>query len=106
MIFFSTPSRGQQVLTPLGSAQTTSLLVVLICFKKFSIDLSMLPSYQFICLLSWETGKGASEESSEAPWGLRGIRKLLATAAAAIIASATVVAVTAVAAAAAAQNED
>lgn len=31
MIFFSTPSRGQQVLTPLGSAQTTSLLVVLIC---------------------------------------------------------------------------
>ena len=27
----------------------------------------MLPSYQFICLLSWETGKGASEESSEAP---------------------------------------
>lgn len=66
----------------------------------------MLPSYQSICLLSWETGKGASEESSEAPWGLRGIRNLLATAAAAIIASATVVAVTAVAAAAAAQNED
>lgn len=63
-------------------------------------------SYQPICLLSWKMGKGASEESSEAPWGLRGIRKLLATAAAAIIASATVVAVTAIAAAAAAQNED
>ena len=30
MIFFSTLSRGQQVLTPLGSEQTTSLLVVLI----------------------------------------------------------------------------
>ena len=28
----STPSRGQQVLTPLGSVQTTSLLVVLIRF--------------------------------------------------------------------------
>ena len=30
MIFFSTLSRGQQVLTPLGSEQTTSLLVVMI----------------------------------------------------------------------------
>ena len=30
MIIFSTPFRGQQVLTPLGSEQTTSLLVVLI----------------------------------------------------------------------------
>ena len=30
MIFFSTPSRGRQVLTPLGVEQTTSLLVVLI----------------------------------------------------------------------------
>ena len=30
MINFSTPLRGQQVLTPLGSEQTTSLLVVLI----------------------------------------------------------------------------
>ena len=30
MIIFSAPSRGQQVLTPLGSEQTTSLLVVLI----------------------------------------------------------------------------
>ena len=30
MIIFSTPSRGQQVLTPLGVEQTTSLLVVLI----------------------------------------------------------------------------
>ena len=27
MIFFSTPFRGQQITTPLGSAQTTSLLV-------------------------------------------------------------------------------
>ena len=35
MIFFSTPSRGQQVLTPLGSEQTTSLLVVLIGYKGF-----------------------------------------------------------------------
>ena len=33
MIIFSTPSRGQQVLTPLGSEQTTSLLVVLIILK-------------------------------------------------------------------------
>ena len=31
MIIFSTPSRGQQVLPPLESEQTTSLLVVLIC---------------------------------------------------------------------------
>ena len=31
MIIFSAPSRGQQVLTPLGVEQTTSLLVVLIC---------------------------------------------------------------------------
>ena len=30
MIIFSAPSRGQQVLTPLGVEQTTSLLVVLI----------------------------------------------------------------------------
>ena len=30
MIIFSAPSRGQQVLPPLGSEQTTSLLVVLI----------------------------------------------------------------------------
>ena len=35
MIFFSTPSRGQQVLTPLGSAQTTSLLVVMISIKYY-----------------------------------------------------------------------
>ena len=34
MIIFSTPFRGQQVLTPLGSEQTTSLLVVLIMFGK------------------------------------------------------------------------
>ena len=33
MIIFSAPSRGQQVLTPLGSEQTTSLLVVLICLQ-------------------------------------------------------------------------
>ena len=51
-------------------------------------------------------GKGASEESSEAPWGLRGNRKLIATADADIIASATDVAVTAVDAAEAAQNEE
>ena len=30
MIIFSAPSRAQQVLTPLGSEQTTSLLVVLV----------------------------------------------------------------------------
>ena len=48
MIFFSTPSRGQQVLTPLGSAQTTSLLVVLICgtlivihYKLYAYALNM-----------------------------------------------------------------
>ena len=34
MIFFSTPSRGQQVLTPLGSVQTTSKLVVLIVVSE------------------------------------------------------------------------
>ena len=34
MIIFSTPSRGQQVLTPLGSEQTTSLLVVLIVVRR------------------------------------------------------------------------
>ena len=66
----------------------------------------MLPSYQSICLLSWETGKGASEESSEAPWGLRGIRKLLATAAAAVVAATAIVVEHAAVAAAAAQNED
>ena len=42
MIFFSTPSRGQQVLTPLGSEQTTSLLVVLIVF----LDKEKLLFYQ------------------------------------------------------------
>lgn len=36
MINFSTPLRGQQVLTPLGSEQTTSLLVVLIVYRKFT----------------------------------------------------------------------
>jgi len=75
-------------------------------FSKVFHRFKHVSSYQSICLLSWKMGKGASEESSEAPWGLRGIRKLLTTAAAAIITSATVVAVTAVAAAAAAQNED
>ena len=34
MIIFSTPFRGQQALTPLGSEQTTSLLVVLILPNK------------------------------------------------------------------------
>ena len=34
MIFFSTPFRGQQVLTPLGSEQTTSLLVVMISLPQ------------------------------------------------------------------------
>ena len=34
MIIFSTPFRGQQVLTPLGSEQTTSLLVVLIVLAE------------------------------------------------------------------------
>ena len=34
MIFFSTPSRGQQV-TPLGSVQTSSVLVVLIHLSHF-----------------------------------------------------------------------
>ena len=34
MIIFSAPSRGQQVLTPLGVEQTTSLLVVLIYCKE------------------------------------------------------------------------
>ena len=32
MIFFGTLSRDQQVLTPLGSEQTTSFLVVVITF--------------------------------------------------------------------------
>ena len=42
MIFFSTPSRGQQVLTPLGSEQTTSLLVVLIIFMRCMVFYSLL----------------------------------------------------------------
>ena len=42
MIIFSAPSRGQQVLTPLGSEQTTSLLVVLI---HFPLDIRPCMSY-------------------------------------------------------------
>ncbi|MBQ4547085.1 MAG: hypothetical protein IJA17_08005, partial [Oscillospiraceae bacterium] len=34
MVIFSAPSRGQQVLTLLGSEQTTSLLVVMIISRK------------------------------------------------------------------------
>ena len=41
MIIFSTPFRGQQVLTPLGSEQTTSLLVVLIA----AFRLNKTPNY-------------------------------------------------------------
>ena len=51
MIFFSTPSRGQQVLTPLGSAQTTSLLVVMIFLWFFNIVLLKLTTKFFWCLL-------------------------------------------------------
>ena len=46
MIFFSTPSRGQQVLTPLGSAQTTSLLVVLIGLFTVTFRKSALHHFQ------------------------------------------------------------
>ena len=40
MIIFSAPSRGQQVLTPLGVEQTTSLLVVLIAYLQRRAGLS------------------------------------------------------------------
>ena len=42
MIFFSTPSRGQQVLTPLGSEQTTSLLVVMIIVLHTTIHIALI----------------------------------------------------------------
>ena len=72
--------------------------------SKVSIDLRMLPAISpFVSCHG--SGKKAPRRNQKR-LGLRGIRKLLATAAAAISASATVVAVTAVAAAAAAQNED
>lgn len=41
MIIFSAPSRGQQVLTPLGVEQTTSLLVVLIMAKTEEITVHL-----------------------------------------------------------------
>ena len=42
MVIFSAPSRGQQVLTLLGSEQTTSLLVVMIKFKLQQKNMGVL----------------------------------------------------------------
>ena len=38
MVMFNTPFRGQHELTLLGAEQTTSLLVVMICFRFDYVD--------------------------------------------------------------------
>ena len=56
MIFFSTLSRGQQVLTPLGSEQTTSLLVVLILEGKNLMD-GVIKSEKYFSSKAMDMGK-------------------------------------------------
>ena len=64
MIIFSTPSRGQQVLSPLGPAQTTSLLVVLIAPRNY--------------LLGRRSEKGAPDDEDIGPLMFHGVSWLAA----------------------------